>query len=52
MQDWLARGSLELEIVRGANHSFTLLWSQQVLLKLVQEWMWEVGSRSAGESAS
>ena len=52
MQDWLARGSLELEILRGANHSFTLLWSQQVLLKLVQEWIWEVGNRSAGESAS
>jgi pimeloyl-ACP methyl ester carboxylesterase len=30
---------LTFEIVRGANHSFTLLWSQQRLLESVLSWM-------------
>jgi pimeloyl-ACP methyl ester carboxylesterase len=34
-------GLLETEIVHGANHTFTLRWSQEYLLKLVRDWVWE-----------
>ena len=27
-----------LEIISGANHTFTLLWTQKALLKLIQDW--------------
>jgi dienelactone hydrolase len=30
-----------LEIIPGANHTFTLLWSQKHLLKLVEDWLLE-----------
>lgn len=32
----------KLEIVPGANHTFTLLWSQERLLKLVRDWAQEI----------
>ena len=35
------QGLLETEIVRGANHTFTLRWSQEYLLRLVQDWVWD-----------
>jgi pimeloyl-ACP methyl ester carboxylesterase len=35
-------GLLETEIVHGANHTFTLRWSQEYLLKLVRNWVWEM----------
>jgi len=52
LRKWQARGILELEIVPAANHTFTLLWSQNYLLQLVQDWVCEVGRLSAGESCS
>jgi hypothetical protein len=30
---------LGLEIIPGANHTFTLLWSQDVLLKIMQRFL-------------
>lgn len=32
----------KLEIVPGANHTFTLLWSQEHLLKLIRDWAQEI----------
>ena len=29
---------IEVEIIKGANHTFTLLWSQERLLKVIQNW--------------
>jgi pimeloyl-ACP methyl ester carboxylesterase len=33
-----ASGLFQLEIIPGANHNLTLLWSQKALLKLIQDW--------------
>ncbi len=30
---------LQTAIIRGANHTFTPLWSQEQLLKIIQDWM-------------
>jgi len=38
MQEWRANGMLTMEVIRGANHTFTLLWSQEYLLKVICEW--------------
>ena len=38
MRDLIATEPSRLEIVRGANHTFTLLWSQEHLLKTVCNW--------------
>jgi len=37
-----ASAMFKLEIVPGANHTFTLLWSQERLLKLVRDWAQEI----------
>jgi len=33
-----ALGKVRVEIIQGANHTFTLLWSQEHLLKVVHDW--------------
>jgi hypothetical protein len=42
LRKWSAQGLLEVQIVRAANHTFTLLWSQEQLLTLVRDWMSEM----------
>jgi pimeloyl-ACP methyl ester carboxylesterase len=37
-----ASAMFKVEIVPGANHTFTLLWSQERLLKLVRDWAQEI----------
>jgi len=39
MQEWRANGMLTMEVIRGANHTFTLLWSQEYLLEVICEWV-------------
>lgn|GEM_PF-3302602 len=35
----LSDTKMGIEILPGANHSFTLLWNQECLLNLVQRWV-------------
>ena len=42
LQEWSASGLLRVEIIRGANHTFTLLWSQEHLSKVVHNWAQEM----------
>jgi pimeloyl-ACP methyl ester carboxylesterase len=42
LRRWNTGGLLELQVVPAANHAFTLLWSQEYLLQLVQDWMSEI----------
>jgi pimeloyl-ACP methyl ester carboxylesterase len=37
-----ASAIVKLEVIPGANHTFTLLWSQERLLKLVRDWAQEI----------
>jgi alpha-beta hydrolase superfamily lysophospholipase len=39
LRAWRAEGLLELEVIRGTNHTFTLLWSQERLLEVVCDWV-------------
>jgi pimeloyl-ACP methyl ester carboxylesterase len=39
LRDWQRRGLFELEIIPGANHTFTLLWSQEALVDRIQNWL-------------
>lgn len=39
LSEWTASGLLEIKIIRGANHTFTMLWSQDELRAIVREWM-------------
>ena len=38
-QQGLTDDALEVETIRGANHTFTLLWSQDQLLTVVRRWL-------------
>jgi pimeloyl-ACP methyl ester carboxylesterase len=38
LKEWRSDGRLEIETMQGANHSFTLLWSQEHFLNVIQEW--------------
>ena len=38
MQKWSVCEPLRAELIHGANHTFTLLWSQEHLLKVVHNW--------------
>jgi hypothetical protein len=42
LREWSALGLLEVRVIPGANHTFTLRWSQEHLLHLVQDWLHEV----------
>lgn len=39
LADWCGeKGLMTMEIIAGANHTFTMLWSQQALLAKVENW--------------
>jgi pimeloyl-ACP methyl ester carboxylesterase len=38
LREWSTSALLEVEIIRGANHTFTLLWSQEHLVRLICNW--------------
>lgn len=38
IREWIACGRLKVEIIPGANHTFTLLCNQEHLLKVVRNW--------------
>lgn len=39
LADWCGeKGLMTMEIIAGANHTFTMLWSQQALLAKVEKW--------------
>jgi pimeloyl-ACP methyl ester carboxylesterase len=38
LKEWRSDGWLSLEVIQGANHTFTLLWSQDCLLKTITNW--------------
>jgi len=40
-------GQLQLRVLKGVNHLFTQLWTQELLLDLVEEWAHEVRGREA-----
>jgi pimeloyl-ACP methyl ester carboxylesterase len=39
LRNWHARGLLQIEIIPGANHTFSLLWSQEHLLDIIRRWI-------------
>jgi pimeloyl-ACP methyl ester carboxylesterase len=39
VEQWHADGQMQLEIIPGANHTFTLLWSQAYLLDTMRRWV-------------
>lgn len=40
-QKWHETGLLPMEVIAGTNHTFTLLWSQEHVLHVVQNWIRE-----------
>jgi len=42
LNQWRDNGALKIEIIKGTNHSFTLLWSQDHLIRVVQNWAKEM----------
>jgi pimeloyl-ACP methyl ester carboxylesterase len=38
LKNWRSDGRLNIEVIQGANHTFTLLWSQEHFLNVIQEW--------------
>ncbi len=39
LRQWREAGFLQAEVIRGADHTFTLLWSQEWLLQVIRGWM-------------
>lgn len=39
MRGWRASRLLTMQVIRGTDHTFTLLWSQSVLLEIVGSWI-------------
>ncbi len=39
IKGWSSNRQLRVEIIKGANHVFTMLWSQEHLIKLVHDWV-------------
>jgi pimeloyl-ACP methyl ester carboxylesterase len=39
LRQWCERGLLEVEVIPGANHTFSLLWNQEYLLDVIRRWM-------------
>jgi pimeloyl-ACP methyl ester carboxylesterase len=42
LKEWRSDGRFHIETIQGANHTFTLLWSQEHLMKVVQSWMFKI----------
>jgi pimeloyl-ACP methyl ester carboxylesterase len=38
LKEWRSDGRLSMEVIQGANHTFTLLWSQEHFLNVIQDW--------------
>lgn len=38
LKEWRADAKLSMEVIQGANHTFTLLWSQECLLETISNW--------------
>jgi pimeloyl-ACP methyl ester carboxylesterase len=38
LKEWRSDGRLSMEVIQGANHTFTLLWSQEHFLNVIQGW--------------
>jgi len=38
LKEWRSGGELSMEVIQGANHTFTLLWSQECLLETISNW--------------
>ncbi len=38
LKEWVNSGKMQMEVVMGSDHIFTLLWSQDALLKIIQQW--------------
>jgi alpha-beta hydrolase superfamily lysophospholipase len=36
---WVESGRIEVELIPGTNHGFTLQWDQEYLLSVIQHWM-------------
>jgi pimeloyl-ACP methyl ester carboxylesterase len=45
LQALIASGKLKFELIKGANHTFTLLWSQEHLLNSIHNWAREIIER-------
>jgi dienelactone hydrolase len=41
LQTWITNGKLKFELIQGASHTFTLLWSQEHLLNIIHNWAQE-----------
>jgi len=39
LEEWRSDGRLDIKTIRGANHTFTLLWSQECLLRTITNWV-------------
>ena len=42
LQTWMENGKVKFELIQGANHTFTLLWSQEYLLRIIHNWVREL----------
>lgn len=38
LKTWITNGTLNFEMIEGANHTFTMLWSQEHLIHSIQNW--------------
>ncbi|MCP4405720.1 MAG: hypothetical protein GY801_51510 [bacterium] len=38
LESWIAAGIVKFEVIQGANHTFTLLWSQEHLIESILNW--------------
>ena len=39
---WSESGFMKIEIIKGANHVFTMTWSQDELLEVIGDWATEI----------
>ena len=38
LKGWRSDARLSMEVIQGANHTFTLLWSQEYFLNVIRDW--------------
>ena len=39
IETWLSSGKIQMEIIKGADHVFSLCWSHDTLLKIIRKWI-------------
>jgi hypothetical protein len=49
---WSNSKEFRLEIIKGANHTFALLWTQEMLLELIYGWTEQIGNTARGSARS